>query len=217
MVPSAGAPAERSFVRMAPLTDTSRWKRSGAPATWSPMSPATHRSSSRATSRGPPEARSRSRPRTSSAPGPSRCGAPSTRSPRSIPRCKGVVTGSAGNHGQSVAYAARARGLTATIFMPERAALAKIAAARESGAEIRLTAASWSTMHRRRPRLRRGGGARLRPPLRRSRGDRGAGHDRAGAARRGPGPLPASWSRSAAEAWPPASRARSRRVGTGSR
>ncbi len=51
---------------------------------------------------------------------------------------KGVVTGSAGNHGQSLAYAARARGLTATIFMPERAALAKIAAARESGAEIQL-------------------------------------------------------------------------------
>jgi threonine dehydratase len=51
---------------------------------------------------------------------------------------KGVVTGSAGNHGQSLAYAARARGLTATIFMPERAALAKVAAARESGAEIVL-------------------------------------------------------------------------------
>jgi threonine dehydratase len=55
------------------------------------------------------------------------------------PSVKGVVTGSAGNHGQSLAYAARARGLTATIFMPERAALAKIAAARESGAEIVLT------------------------------------------------------------------------------
>jgi threonine dehydratase len=55
------------------------------------------------------------------------------------PSVKGVVTGSAGNHGQSLAYAARARGLNATIFMPERAALAKIAAARESGAEIRLT------------------------------------------------------------------------------
>jgi threonine dehydratase len=50
----------------------------------------------------------------------------------------GVVAASAGNHGQSVAYAARARGLAATIFMPERAALAKIAAARESGAEIVL-------------------------------------------------------------------------------
>ncbi len=51
---------------------------------------------------------------------------------------KGVVAASAGNHGQSVAYAARARGMAATIFMPERAALAKIAAARESGAEIVL-------------------------------------------------------------------------------
>jgi len=50
----------------------------------------------------------------------------------------GVVAASAGNHGQSVAYAARARGLSATIFMPERAALAKVAAARESGAEIVL-------------------------------------------------------------------------------
>jgi threonine dehydratase len=52
------------------------------------------------------------------------------------PGTPGVVTASAGNHGQSVAYAARSRGLAATIFMPERAALAKIAAARESGAEI---------------------------------------------------------------------------------
>jgi threonine dehydratase len=51
---------------------------------------------------------------------------------------KGVVAASAGNHGQSVAYAARSRGLAAIIFMPERAPLAKIAAARESGAEIVL-------------------------------------------------------------------------------
>jgi threonine dehydratase len=55
---------------------------------------------------------------------------------------KGVVAASAGNHGQSVAYAARARGLEATIFMPERAPLAKIAAARESGAEVVLQGAS---------------------------------------------------------------------------
>lgn len=54
------------------------------------------------------------------------------------PEVKGVVTGSAGNHGQSLAYAARSRGLSATVFMPERAALGKIAAARESGAEIIL-------------------------------------------------------------------------------
>ena len=54
------------------------------------------------------------------------------------PGTEGVITASAGNHGQSLAYAARARGLAATIFMPERAALAKIAAARESGAEVIL-------------------------------------------------------------------------------
>jgi threonine dehydratase len=58
------------------------------------------------------------------------------------PGTEGVVTASAGNHGQSVAYAARARGLAATIFMPEGAALAKIAAARESGAEVVLTGES---------------------------------------------------------------------------
>ena len=58
------------------------------------------------------------------------------------PGTTGVVTASAGNHGQSVAYAARARGLAATIFMPEGAALAKIAAARDSGAEIVLTGES---------------------------------------------------------------------------
>jgi threonine dehydratase len=52
------------------------------------------------------------------------------------PSVKGVVTASAGNHGQSVAYAARARGLTSAIFMPERAALSKVAAAEESGAEV---------------------------------------------------------------------------------
>jgi threonine dehydratase len=52
------------------------------------------------------------------------------------PGVTGVVTGSAGNHGQSLAYAARARGVGATVFMPERAALGKIAAAEESGAEV---------------------------------------------------------------------------------
>jgi threonine dehydratase len=54
------------------------------------------------------------------------------------PGTAGVVTGSAGNHGQSLAYAARAQGLSATVFMPERAALGKVAAAEESGAEIRF-------------------------------------------------------------------------------
>jgi threonine dehydratase len=55
------------------------------------------------------------------------------------PTPRGVVTASAGNHGQSLAYAARANGISATVFMPERASLAKIAATKESGAEVVLT------------------------------------------------------------------------------
>jgi threonine dehydratase len=55
------------------------------------------------------------------------------------PTPTGVVTASAGNHGQSLAYAARANGISATVFMPERASLGKIAATRESGAEVVLT------------------------------------------------------------------------------
>ena len=80
-------------------------------------------------------------------------------------RTKGVVAASAGNHGQSVAYAARARGLTATIFMPERAPLAKIAAARESGAEIVLKGESIEVCVGGRPRARETRGSRLHPPV----------------------------------------------------
>src|SRR5947199_6400410 len=37
----------------------------------------------------------------------------------------GVVAGSAGNHGQSLAYAARAKGLPCEVFMPLEAPVAK--------------------------------------------------------------------------------------------
>jgi threonine dehydratase len=57
------------------------------------------------------------------------------------PGTKGVVAASAGNHGQSLAYAARASDIPATVFMPERASLGKIAATRESGAEVVLEGA----------------------------------------------------------------------------
>jgi threonine dehydratase len=56
----------------------------------------------------------------------------------------GVVAASAGNHGQSLAYAARASNISATVFMPERASLGKIAATRESGAEVVLEGATVS-------------------------------------------------------------------------
>ena len=42
---------------------------------------------------------------------------------------RGVVAGSAGNHAQAVAYAARARGVRCEVFMPEAAPIAKVEAA----------------------------------------------------------------------------------------
>jgi threonine dehydratase len=48
----------------------------------------------------------------------------------------GVVTASAGNHGQAVAWAARDAGVPATIFMPQDAPMAKVDATRNYGAEV---------------------------------------------------------------------------------
>lgn len=53
-------------------------------------------------------------------------------------RRAGVVTASAGNHGQAVAWAARKAGIAATIFVPEGAPMAKVEAARGYGAEVVL-------------------------------------------------------------------------------
>jgi threonine dehydratase len=50
----------------------------------------------------------------------------------------GVVTGSAGNHAQAVAYAARSRGVPCYVFMPEPAPIAKVEAARGLGAHIEM-------------------------------------------------------------------------------
>jgi threonine dehydratase len=51
-------------------------------------------------------------------------------------RARGVVAASTGNHGQSVAYAARLFGTRATIFMPEAANPLKVAATVAFGAEV---------------------------------------------------------------------------------
>jgi threonine dehydratase len=52
---------------------------------------------------------------------------------------RGVVAGSAGNHAQAVAYAARARGVPCEVFMPDGAPIAKVEAATALGATVRLT------------------------------------------------------------------------------
>ncbi len=51
-------------------------------------------------------------------------------------RRAGVVTASAGNHGQAVAWAARQAGIAATIFVPEGAPMTKVEAARGYGAMV---------------------------------------------------------------------------------
>lgn len=56
---------------------------------------------------------------------------------------KGVITASAGNHAQGVAYAARKLGAQATIFMPEKTPLSKVEATQNYGAEVVLTGESF--------------------------------------------------------------------------
>ena len=49
---------------------------------------------------------------------------------------KGVTAGSAGNHAQSLAFAARAHGVPCEIFVPKNAPIAKMAACRSYGATV---------------------------------------------------------------------------------
>jgi threonine dehydratase len=51
-------------------------------------------------------------------------------------RARGVIAASTGNHGQSVAYAARLFGVRAIVVVPEKANPLKVAAMRELGAEV---------------------------------------------------------------------------------
>src|SRR5918999_591778 len=55
----------------------------------------------------------------------------------------GVVAASAGNHAQAVAFAARQIGARATLVMPAGAPLAKVAAVRQYGGEVRLVDGSY--------------------------------------------------------------------------
>ena len=57
-------------------------------------------------------------------------------------RERGVVAASAGNHAQGVALAATTLGISATVFMPETAAIPKIEATRGYGAEVRFAGTS---------------------------------------------------------------------------
>jgi len=52
------------------------------------------------------------------------------------PQCRGVISATRGNHGQSVAFAARRHGLAATIVVPQGNSSEKNAAMRALGAEL---------------------------------------------------------------------------------
>ena len=56
---------------------------------------------------------------------------------------KGVITASAGNHAQGVAYASRKLGVKAMIFMPEKTPMSKIEATQNYGAQVVLTGSSF--------------------------------------------------------------------------
>jgi threonine dehydratase len=62
-------------------------------------------------------------------------------------RAAGVVAASAGNHAQAVALAARRLGVGAALCMPEGAALAKVAAVRQYGGDVRLVPGSYEEAH----------------------------------------------------------------------
>ena len=52
------------------------------------------------------------------------------------PACRGVISATRGNHGQSIAFAARRQGLAATIVVPHGNSVEKNAAMRALGAEL---------------------------------------------------------------------------------
>jgi threonine dehydratase len=55
---------------------------------------------------------------------------------------RGVVCGSAGNHAQALAFAARARGVPCEVFMPSEASIGKAEATSALGATVRLAGSS---------------------------------------------------------------------------
>ena len=64
-------------------------------------------------------------------------------------RARGVITASAGNHAQGVAYAARIAGVAATVVMPETAAFSKAEATRGYGAQVVLAGRDYNEAYER--------------------------------------------------------------------
>ena len=63
-------------------------------------------------------------------------------------RKQGVITASGGNHGLAIAYAAASLGIPASIYLPQSATQAKLAAIRKLGPEVVIHGASWDEANR---------------------------------------------------------------------
>jgi threonine dehydratase len=74
-----------------------------------------------------------------------------------VPRKRGVVTASAGNHGLGVARAAELLGVAAIVVVAETASAAKVTALRHSGADLRLVGATYDEAEAEALRLSREG------------------------------------------------------------
>ena len=94
-------------------------------------------------------------------------------------RARGVISVSAGNHAQALAWAAATEGIDALLVMWQGASAAKIEATRAYGATVDLEADGPGCGVRAAPRARGGDRASLRAPVRRSRRHRGGGDGRA--------------------------------------
>src|SRR5205807_3753295 len=64
-------------------------------------------------------------------------------------RRRGVISASAGNHGQGVALSAKRLGAPATVVMPEDASYTKVKAIRGTGARVLLHGANYDESYRR--------------------------------------------------------------------
>ncbi|HEV2316448.1 MAG TPA: threonine ammonia-lyase [Thermoplasmata archaeon] len=77
----------------------------------------------------------------------------------------GVITASAGNHAQGVAWAARARGIPATIVMARTASPLKVHATRELGARVILQGSDYEEAHEEAERRAKAEGLVYIPPF----------------------------------------------------
>src|SRR5215208_7150656 len=81
------------------------------------------------------------------------------------PRPRGFITASTGNHGQSIAYAARQFGYPAVIYAPEDCNPYKAEAMRRLGAEVVLTGPDYDTAREAAEASARERGFRYIPPI----------------------------------------------------